>query len=257
MSELPGGSGDMDDQQLLRYSRHIMLPGFNVEGQQALLDAKVLIVGLGGLGSPAALYLAAAGVGHLILADGDRVELSNLQRQIAHRESSIGLPKAESAKQAAKALNADIQVTTIAEQLLGDNLRQQVMQADIVLDASDNFSTRFAVNQACIELTTPLVSGAAIRSEGQIIVFDPRQEDSPCYRCLYKDSDDENLSCSESGVLAPLVGVIGAMQASEAIKLLVGYGETFTGRLLVLDMYSMETRILRVPKKSDCPVCAN
>ena len=245
-----------DDQQLLRYSRQIMLPEIDIEGQQTLLDASVLIVGLGGLGSPAAMYLATSGVGHLILADDDQVELSNLQRQIIHTEQSIGQTKVESATETLRSLNPDVRITGLPCRLEGDALREQVALADIVVDASDNFTTRFAINRACVESKTPLVSGAAIRMDGQVSVFDSRNPDSPCYHCLYKDTGDENLSCSENGVLAPMVGIIGSIQALEVIKLITGVGQPLTGRLLVLDGRTMGWRELKLPKDPQCAHCA-
>lgn len=247
----------MNDQQLLRYSRQIMLPGFDYAGQQKLLDATVLIVGLGGLGCPAALYLASAGVGTLLLADFDRVELSNLQRQIAHNEESVGDNKAQSAAAQIRQLNSATKLHCLEIKLAGEHLRNAVARADLVLDCSDNFNTRFELNRVCQQLQKPLVSGAAIRSEGQIIVFDPRQPTSPCYRCLYSDElSDSNLTCSDSGVLAPLVGVIGAMQALEAIKCLAGFGESLVGKLLVFDAAFMDWRKLTVNKSASCPVCS-
>ncbi len=246
----------MNDDQLLRYSRQIMLDDFDIQGQQRLLDAKVLIVGLGGLGSPVALYLAAAGVGELWLADFDRVDLSNLQRQIAHTMADIDRPKVVSASEAIAAINPQVRTSCLSEKLTGQFLQDAIARVDLVIDASDNFATRFEVNQACVSLKKPLVSGAAIRSEGQVIVFDSREEDSPCYRCLYDDgSGDESLSCSESGVLAPLVGVIGSMQALEAVKLLSGFGESLQGQLLIFDAKVMEWRKLKVPQNPECPVC--
>ena len=245
-----------DDKQLLRYSRQIMLPEMDIEGQQKLLDATVLIVGLGGLGSPAAIYLATSGIGHLVLADDDQVELSNLQRQILHNDQSIGLTKVESATQTLQALNPDLRITGLTCRLEGDALREQVEQADVVVDASDNFTTRFAINRACLASKTPLVSGAAIRLDGQISVFDSRNADSPCYHCLYKDTGDENLSCSENGVLAPLVGIIGSIQALEVIKLITHVGKPLVGRLLVLDGRTMSWRELKLPKDPQCAHCA-
>lgn len=248
----------MNDEQLLRYSRQIMVDDFDIQGQQHLLDAKVLIVGLGGLGCPAALYLAAAGVGELWLADFDRVELSNLQRQIAHTMADIDRPKVVSASEAIAAINPSIRTSCISETLTGRFLDDAIASVDLVVDASDNFTTRFEINKACVALKTPLVSGAAIRSEGQVVVFDSRQDDSPCYRCLYDDtSGDENLSCSESGVLAPLVGVIGSMQALEAVKVLSGFGQALLGQLLIFDAKVMEWRKLNVSKNTQCPVCGN
>ncbi|HCS29293.1 MAG TPA: molybdopterin-synthase adenylyltransferase MoeB [Spongiibacteraceae bacterium] len=246
----------MQDEQLLRYSRHILLPGLDVDGQERLLAASVLIVGLGGLGSPVALYLAAAGVGRLTLADDDMVELSNLQRQIAHRSEDIGSSKVASARDACLALNPDTVITTIDQRLEGAALASVVAAVDLVVDCSDNFATRFALNAACVEAAKPLVSGAAIRSEGQLSVFDSRQDDSPCYRCLYSPDDDgQQLNCSEAGVLAPVVGVIGSMQALETVKLLSGFGEPLTGRLLLLDGATMDIRTLKLAKDPACPVC--
>ena len=246
----------MNDDQLLRYSRQIMLEDFDIQGQQRLLDAKVLIVGLGGLGCPVALYLAAAGVGELWLADFDIVEISNLQRQIAHTMADIDRPKVISTSEAIAAINPEARTSCISEKLTGQFLQDAVASVDLVVDASDNFTTRFEINRACVANKTPLVSGAAIRSEGQVIVFDSRQEHSPCYRCLYDDSSgDENLSCTESGVLAPLVGVIGSKQALEAVKLLSGFGDSLTGQLQVFDAKVMEWRKLKVPQNPECLVC--
>lgn len=246
----------MQDEQLLRYSRQIMLEGFDYSGQQALLAAKVLVVGLGGLGCPVALYLAAAGVGELHLADFDRVDLSNLQRQIAHGQADIDSLKVDSAAAAIAALNPDTRLHCYRQQLAGEALAAAVAAVDLVVDASDNFSTRFALNRACVAHRVPLVSGAAIRAEGQLAVFDPSQPLSPCYRCLYDDGGDEaSLSCSESGVLAPLVGVIGSLQALEAIKLLSGFGQPSIGALLIFDARSLEWRKLKLARKPSCPVC--
>jgi adenylyltransferase/sulfurtransferase len=246
----------MNDEQLLRYSRQIMLPDFDYEGQQTLLNSTVLIVGLGGLGCPVALYLAAAGVGNLWLADFDAVDLSNLQRQIAHGSNDIGRLKVASAEDALHALNQDVSVNSISEKLTGQFLLDAIAKVDLVVDASDNFATRFEINRACVVLKKPLVSAAAIRSEGQIIVFDHRQPDSPCYRCLYDDKvQDGELSCSESGVLAPLVGVMGSLQAMEVIKLLTGFGDCLLGKLMLFDGKTMEWRTLTVAKDPACPVC--
>ena len=249
----------MNDQQLLRYSRQIMLPDFDIDGQERLLASKVLVVGLGGLGSPVALYLAAAGVGELWLADHDNVEPSNLQRQIAHGEEDLGRPKSTSAADAIRALNPATRVDAISEKLVGAFLQDAVAAVDLVLDCTDNFRTRFALNAACHAHKTPLVSGAAIRCEGQLLVVDPRREDSPCYRCLYDDDgiDDSQLSCSENGVLAPMVGVIGSLQALEAIKLLAGYGEPAVGRLQVFDGKALEWRSLALKRDPSCPVCGD
>lgn len=247
----------MNDEELLRYSRHIMLEGFDIEGQEALRRASVLIVGLGGLGCPAAMYLAAAGVGELWLADDDRVDLANLQRQIAHTTADLDRSKAASAADAVRALNPHVTVHGIEERLRGEALAAAVAKVDLVLDATDNFSTRFDLNRACYRHRRPLVSGAAIRTEGQVAVFDSRVPASPCYRCLYDEGDDAQLSCAEAGVLGPLVGVIGSLQALEAVKCLSGFGETLTGRLLVVDGKSMECRTLRLPRDPACPVCGS
>lgn len=244
----------MDDPQLLRYSRQIMLPAIGIEGQERLLTSRVLILGLGGLGSPAAMYLAAAGVGTLVLADFDRVDLSNLQRQLAHTTPRIGQLKTESAKQAILALNPDCRVETIDRMLGGEELLAETKKVDLALDCSDNFATRFAVNAACVASRTPLISGAAIRMEGQISVFSGQPGD-PCYHCLYGEEGEIDESCSENGVLAPLVGIIGSIQACEAVKLLTGAGTPLTGRLLLLDALQMEWRTLKLKTDPSCPIC--
>jgi adenylyltransferase/sulfurtransferase len=246
----------MNDQQLLRYSRQIMLPKFGIEGQQKLLQSRVLILGMGGLGSPVAMYLAAAGVGELILVDDDEVDLSNLQRQIIHRTDTIGLTKVDSAQQTLKALNPDCNIQSYTTRLDTEQLKQQVEHADVVIDATDNFETRFNLNEACVKTQTPLVSGAAIRMEGQVSVFLNNQQGSPCYRCLYTDEGELDQSCSENGVMAPLVGIIGSIQALEAIKVLTSLGEVLDGRLLILDAMTMEWRSLRLKKDPKCPVCS-
>jgi adenylyltransferase/sulfurtransferase len=247
----------MDDPQLLRYSRQILLPQIGIEGQQRLLAARVLIIGVGGLGSPVAMYLAASGVGHLVLVDYDMVELSNLQRQIAHTTDRLGMHKVNSAQLALAALNPEVQVTVIPGQLDPEALEEQVRQADAVVDCSDNFATRFALNRVCVANRTPLISGAAIRLEGQVTVFRADRADSPCYRCLYRDMDELGESCSQTGVLAPLVGIIGSIQATETIKVLLDMGESLAGRLLVLDALSMEWRSIKLRKDPDCPVCSS
>ncbi|RDH81839.1 MAG: molybdopterin-synthase adenylyltransferase MoeB [endosymbiont of Seepiophila jonesi] len=244
----------MNDEQLLRYSRQIMLPSIGIEGQQRLLDASVLLIGLGGLGAPVAMYLAAAGVGRLTLVDFDQVDLSNLQRQIIHTTDRIGTPKVESAKQALAALNPEIEIECIGHQLEGDELSAQVRRADLVVDACDNFATRFAINAACHENSTPLVSGAAIRMEGQVSVF-PGKPGSPCYRCLYPESGQAEDTCTANGVLAPVVGIIGSIQATEAIKCLTGAGSTLEGQLLILDALHMQWRSLKLKADPHCPVC--
>ena len=245
----------MNDEQLLRYSRQIMLPQVDAVGQQRLAKARVLVIGAGGLGSPVAIYLAAAGVGTLAISDHDQVELSNLQRQPLHATPDIGLSKVASASNHLAALNPDCRVIAIDHKLAGDELSEQVDLADVVVDASDNFATRFLVNAACQAGKTPLVAGAAIRFEGQVAVFDPRRVDAPCYRCLYSDQGEEELRCSENGVLAPVVGIIGSIQATETLKLLIDIGEPLTGRLLVMDALTMEWRSMRLRKDPNCPVC--
>jgi len=244
----------MDDNALLRYSRQIMLPELGIEGQERLCSARVLIIGLGGLGSPAAMYLAAAGIGTLQLADDDQVDLSNLQRQVLHTTDRIGLDKTVSAQAGLNAINPETRLILHSTRLQDQDLLAAVEAADLVLDCSDNFATRFDLNQACHDLQTPLVSGAAIRWDGQITVFDNRPG-SPCYRCLYTEDGEEELRCSENGVVAPLVGIIGAMQALEAIKLLSGVGEPLGGRLLMLDALRMQWRELRLRPDPACPVC--
>jgi adenylyltransferase/sulfurtransferase len=245
----------MNDDQLLRYSRQIMLPSIGFEGQEKLLSSRVLIIGLGGLGSPVAMYLAAAGVGNLVLVDFDKVDLSNLQRQIAHTSARVGEAKVTSALQTLLALNPDCQVETIDHRLDPAGLRQQAERADLVVDGSDNFSTRFAVNDACLASGTPLVSGAAIRMEGQVSVFSGQPGD-PCYRCLYGDGAELDETCSANGVLAPLVGIIGSVQATEAIKILCGAGSPLIGRLLLLDAAQMEWRTVKLKADPDCPLCS-
>ncbi len=247
----------MDDQQLERYSRHILLPEIDIAGQTRLLQSKVLIIGAGGLGSPAAIYLATSGIGQITLCDDDDVDLSNLQRQIAHSSARIGRNKATSAQAALQSLNPEITVTALKQRLEGDSLFEAITQADAVLDASDNFTTRFMLNDACVKTYTPLISGAAIRLSGQICVFRNNGGNSPCYRCLYDEStiaDEEN--CAQSGVFAPLTGIIGSMMAAETLKLLVPFGKTLDTRLLLLDASTMEWRSLQRQKDPTCPVCA-
>lgn len=245
----------MDDHQLLRYSRQILLPQFDVEGQEKLLNSRALIIGLGGLGSPAAMYLAAAGVGSLVLNDYDVVDLSNLQRQIAHGTENVGEAKPASARKTLERLNPDVRITELADRLEGSQLEQAVARADIVLDCSDNFATRFAINTACVKTRTPLVSGAVIRFEGQLAVFTPGVENSPCYNCLYADHGELAESCVQNGVLAPLPGIIGSLQALEAIKLLTGVGDTLRGRLLLFDALSMEWNQMILKRNPKCPTC--
>ena len=245
----------MKDEQLLRFSRQIMLPTMDVAGQQELVDATVLIVGMGGLGCPAAMYLSAAGVGHLVIADDDTVEITNLQRQIAHEQSNLGESKVSSAEATLKGLNPDVRITQIKNRLEGDLLEQVIVSADVVVDASDNFNTRFAVNQSCLKNKKPLVSGAAIRMEGQVAVFDSENPESPCYQCLYSECDDDDASCSQNGVMAPLVGIIGSVQAMETIKLITGIGNSLVGRLLLLDAATMQWREMKLPRDPSCPAC--
>ncbi len=245
----------MDDAQLLRYSRHILLEGFDLEGQERLQRARVLVVGAGGLGCPAAMYLAASGVGSIVLADDDVVDASNLQRQIGHGTADIGRAKVLSLSATLQDINPALRLDAVQQRLQGEQLLVHVAAADVVLDCSDNFTTRLAINRACVAHRKPLVSGAAIRAEGQVAVFN-LNAGSPCYACLYgEDNPEENLTCSESGVLAPLVGIIGAMQAAEAVKILAGYGEPLDERLLLLDARVMEWRSLALRRDPHCAVC--
>jgi len=248
-------SGSMQDPQLLRYSRQILLPEIDIAGQERLLGASVMILGLGGLGSAAGMYLTAAGLGHLVLVDFDRVDTANLQRQIAHGTKDIGRLKVESAAERLRALNPDCRITTIDGRLDGGDLAETVARTHAVVDASDNFPTRFALNQACYETKTPLVSGAAMGFAGQVCVFKPGQADSPCYACLYNDHDAAADTCTESGVIAPLVGIIGSVQALETIKLLTATGVPLLGRLLRLDALTMTWTSARIAKDPRCPVC--
>jgi len=245
----------MNDDQLLRYSRQILLPQIDIVGQQKILDSHVLIIGLGGLGSPVAMYLAAAGVGHLVLVDDDRVEISNLQRQIIHTESDIDRQKVESAAASVKDINSNCKVETIATRLDKQALIIAVEQADVVVDCSDNFATRFLLNEVTQASKIPLVSGAAIRMEGQVTVYDSRQSGSACYRCIYQDEGELQQTCSESGVLSPLLGILGSMQAVETIKLITGIGETLAGRLMIFDALSMSWQEMKLRQDPSCPVC--
>ncbi len=247
----------MNDTQLLRYSRHILLDDIGIEGQQRLLDAHALVIGAGGLGSPAALYLASGGVGRITLVDDDEVDLTNLQRQVMHTSERIGQPKVDSGRAALLAINPDIDVTALRERASGARLRELVSTATVVLDCSDNFATRHAVNRACVQEGKPLVSGAVIRFDGQLSVFDTRRPEAPCYACLFpEDSHFEDVACSTMGVFAPLVGVVGAMQAAEAMKLAAGIGEPLAGRLLLLDGRNMEWTALKLARNPLCPVCS-
>ncbi|MEW5904467.1 MAG: molybdopterin-synthase adenylyltransferase MoeB [Pseudomonadota bacterium] len=247
----------MDDHQLLRYSRHILLPEIGIEGQQAFVDSHALIIGAGGLGSPAAMFLAAAGIGTLTLCDDDTVDLTNLQRQIAHRCDSVGTAKVLSAQHTLHALNPDVQVCALQERAVGARLHELVATADVVLDCSDNFATRYALNRACLAQGKPLVSGAATRFEGQVTVFDFRHAGIACYNCLYpEDTEAEETRCAVMGVFAPLVGIIGSMQAAEALKVLAGMAGTLHGRLLTLNVLTMQPRVLRLARDPHCSVCA-
>ena len=247
----------MDDRQLLRYSRHLLLDDIGIEGQQRLLDSHALIVGAGGLGSPVALYLASAGVGQITLVDDDTVDLTNLQRQIMHTEARVGQPKVASAEAAIGALNPGVRVRTVAQRADEAQLTELAAAADIVLDCTDNFATRQALNRSCVATGRPLVSGAAIGFDGQISVYDPRRAASPCYACVFPPTQAvEEARCATMGVFAPLVGIIGTLQASEALKLLCGIGEPLVGRLLMLDARRTEWTELQVPRQADCPVCS-
>ncbi len=245
----------LSDDELLRYSRQILLKQIDIDGQLRLKNSRVLVVGLGGLGSPVALYLAAAGVGELHLADFDHLDLTNLQRQIVHDSASVGLHKVDSAMARLSALNPLVRLVPHRAAMDADSLGAAVAAVDLVLDCTDNFSVREAVNAACVAAKKPLVSGAAIRLEGQLSVFDPREESSPCYHCLYGRGSEAELTCSEAGVVGPLVGMIGSLQALEALKLLAGFGEPLIGRLLLVDAFSSRFRELRVRRDPACAVC--
>lgn len=246
----------MQDELLLRYSRHILLPQIDYDGQERLTQSHALIIGAGGLGAPVALYLAAAGVGTLTICDFDTVDLTNLQRQVIHTTAAVGRNKAESAQTSLAALNPHVQVQVETHRLEADALSARVAAADVVIDCSDNFETRYLLNRLCVQHQRPLVSGAAIRFEGQLSVFDLRHPDSPCYHCLYPDvGDDQALRCADNGVFAPLVGMVGTAQAAEAIKLLLAIGQTMQGRLLLVDALSAEWRTLRLKKDPHCQVC--
>jgi adenylyltransferase/sulfurtransferase len=246
----------MNDDELLRYSRHILLPEIGIEGQERLLGAHALVIGAGGLGSPVALYLASAGVGRITICDGDTVDLTNLQRQIVHRTESVGLPKVDSARTTLGAINPGVEVMAVHERLTGSRILELAASADVVLDGSDNFTTRHAVNRACVRLRKALVSGAAIRFDGQLAVFDLRRSDAPCYACLFPEGgEDEEVRCAVMGVFAPITGIIGTMQAAEALKILIGVGETLAGRLLLVDALAMELRTIRIAKDAGCAVC--
>lgn len=244
----------MDDRQLLRYARQILLLDVGIEGQQRLLDAHVLIVGMGGLGSPVVLYLAASGVGRLTLVDHDRVELTNLQRQIAHGSDDIGIPKVESARAAAHRLNPECRISCIQERVDGRRLNELLYDVDLVVDACDNFDTRFAINRACVDRGIPLVSGAAVRWEGQVTVFSGKRGEG-CYRCLFPEDGEDDTRCSTLGVASPLVGVIGSLQAMEAMKVLTGAGDPLFNRLLAYDGLTAAWRSIKLRADPNCPVC--
>ena len=246
----------MNDEELLRYSRHILLDDIGIEGQQRIMGSRALIIGAGGLGSPVALFLGSAGVGHLTIVDNDTVDLTNLQRQIAHTMSRVGLPKVDSAEVAVAALNPTVTVVPMVARADAALLDELVAQADVVLDCCDNFATRHDINAACVKHKKPLVSGAAIRFDGQVVVYDARDDSSPCYACVFPP-DDALLEtrCATLGVFAPLVGIIGSLQAAEALKLLSGVGRALTGRLLMLDARAMEFTEIRIGRQAECPVC--
>ena len=247
----------MTDDQLLRYSRHILLDDIGIEGQERILAAHALIVGAGGLGSPAALYLASAGIGRMTLVDDDVVDLTNLQRQIAHTTARVGMPKVESIAQAVRAINPDVVVTCVPQRADAVLLECLVADASVVLDCTDNYATRHAINAACIRQRKPLVAGAASGFDGQIMVVNPHDPAAPCYACLFApDAQFEELRCATMGVFAPLVGIVGAMQAAEALKWVAGVGQSLAGRLLMLDARTMESHTLQVPRNTHCPVCA-
>ncbi|MGE5526175.1 MAG: HesA/MoeB/ThiF family protein [Rhodospirillaceae bacterium] len=247
----------MNDDQLVRYSRHILLDEFGIEGQERLLASHALVIGAGGLGSPVALYLASAGVGRITVCDSDTVDLTNLQRQIIHRTSSVGAPKVESARDTMLALNPQIEVVPLGERIAGERMEALVDAADIVIDGSDNFATRHALNRACVKHAKPLVSGAAVRFDGQVSVFDFRVPGSACYACLFpEEGENEDMPCAIMGVFAPVTGIVGTIQAAEALKVLAGIGETLTGRLLLLDALTMQIRIVRLTRDERCRVCS-
>jgi molybdopterin/thiamine biosynthesis adenylyltransferase len=248
----------MNDHQLLRYARHVMLEDLGIEGQRRLLAAHALVIGAGGLGSPAVMYLATAGVGRITVVDPDVVDLSNLQRQIAHSQSRLGQPKADSVRATVAALNPEVQLRTVVRRADAALLEEWVPQADVVLDCSDNFGTRHAVNAACVKHGRPLVSGAAIGWDAQVSVYDTRQPDTPCYACVFPaDAAHEDVACATMGVFAPLVGIIGSVQAAEALKLLAGCGQTLAGRLLMLDARSMQWDSIALTSQTHCPVCSS
>jgi molybdopterin/thiamine biosynthesis adenylyltransferase len=246
----------MKDEELLRYSRHILLPEIDAAGQQALIDAHVMIIGMGGLGCPIALYLAASGVGHITISDDDTVELTNLQRQIAHHQSDIGHPKVESAKEKMTSINPHIKMTALNERLSEEQLRDQLHDVSLVIDATDSFASRVIINRACVDASIPAVFGAAVRLDGQLFIYDPRQKNAPCYECLFQNISDSALNCAESGVAAPIVGIIGTMQAMEALRLICAIGDSSAGYLQNFDARTMIWNRFKVNKRDDCSGCA-
>ena len=247
----------MNDEQLLRYSRHILLPQIGIEGQEKLLAARVLVIGAGGLGSPVALYLASAGVGSLTLCDNEDVDLTNLQRQIVHRTGAIGSKKVDSARATLAGINPGVRIAALAERVDERRLEALAADADVVVDGSDNFATRHAANRVCVRLKKPLVSGAAVRFDGQVAVFDLRASGAPCYACLFPEhGESEDVRCAVMGVFAPLTGIVGSIQAAEVLKLVTATGETLAGRLLLLDAFTMQVRTIKLAKDPSCPVCA-
>jgi adenylyltransferase/sulfurtransferase len=243
------------DDELLRYSRHILLPEIDLSGQEKLLAAHVAIIGIGGLGSPVALYLASSGVGKLSLIDFDSVDLSNLQRQIIHDTDHLGTAKVTSAQERLAALNPGTSVQVYADKLSDSEISELIKEVDAVVDCTDNFATRLTINQACVQHQVPLVSGAAIRMEGQLMVYDPSIIDAPCYACLYQNTAELELNCATTGVAAPLVGIIGSMQAMETLKILIGFGEPAAGSLLIFDAANTQWQRFRVTRRADCPAC--
>ena len=246
----------LTDEQLNRYSRHLLLPEIDLNGQQRLSQSKVVVIGAGGLGGPACLYLASSGVGQITIFDYDHVDLGNLQRQIAYSNNDVGKAKASQLKNTLLGLNPEIEVIALNERAEGERLAQAINNADAIIDACDNFDTRFAINEACVASKKPLISGAAIQFQGQVSVFNPNKADSPCYRCLYRDENEPRQTCRDLGVFAPLTGIIGSIQAAETLKVLLGLEQTLVGRLLLFDAKTMTPRTIKIPKDPDCPICS-
>ena len=247
----------MNDEQLLRYGRQIMLQQVDIQGQQRLLDSSVIIIGIGGLGSPAALYLTACGVGEIVIVDDDKVELTNLQRQIIHSNNHLGQLKVDSAAEAMNSINPEVKVSVVTERITGEKLKRSIQRADIVIDATDNLDSRLEINRYCYSTRTPLVSASAIRWEGQLAVFDSRRQNSPCYQCLYGSMGEVGQSCSENGVMGPVVGMLGCMQANEAVKLITKAGTSLVGRVLMLDALNTEWQFVRLKRDPACSVCGD